>query len=159
MIVCLTFSACTRGSEPTLPPGSTTTTGAPSTSRPPTTTITTPTTTQEPSTSTTEPGLPDDPGVAVIAEFIAAWKAGDRPRMLELNDGIGDADIDWLLGLGSPAGDPYECRRWGDDDGPVAQCYVEVPDHGQYEEETHYVLARPGGDGTWRVAWASVVTP
>lgn len=95
----------------------------------------------------------------VIADFIDAWKAGDGAGMRQASaSDLPDSDIQSLIDLGTPAGEPYECRLGEDDDGLVAQCYIEIPDHGQYEQETHYVLARPGSDGAWEVTWAAVLT-
>jgi hypothetical protein len=95
----------------------------------------------------------------VIDEFIDAWKARDAAGMAQASaSDLPYSDIQWLIDLGTPAGEPYECRQWEDDDGPVAQCYIEVPDHGQYDQKTHYVLARSHADGTWEVTWAAVLT-
>lgn len=110
-------------------------------------------------TEEAQPPSVDDEAFEVIADFIGAWKAGDANGMAQASaDDFPESDSQWLIDLGTPAGEPYECTQWEDEDGPVAQCYVEIPDHGQYEQETHYILARPHGDGTWRVAWAAALT-
>lgn len=115
--------------------------------------------TEEQPTEQGQPLLVDDEGFDVIADFIDAWKGRDAAGMGQASaSDLPESDIQWLIDLGTPAGEPYECRQWEDDDGPVAQCYIDIPDHGQYEQETHYVLARPHGDGTWEVAWAAVLT-
>jgi hypothetical protein len=114
---------------------------------------------EQPSEKGAQLGPVDDEGFDVIANFIDAWKAKDAAGMGQASaSGLLDSDIQWLIDLGTPAGEPYECRQWEDDDGPVAQCYIEIPDHGQYEQETHYILARPNADGTWEVMWAAVLT-
>lgn len=115
--------------------------------------------TEEQPTEQGQPASVDDEGFDVIADFIDAWKGRDAAGMGQASaSDLPESDIQWLIDLGTPAGEPYECRQWEDDDGPVAQCYIDIPDHGQYEQETHYVLARPHADGTWEVAWAAVLT-
>lgn len=143
-------------------PETTTTTQAPPSTKPSTTTsipVAPPGETDESALEQTTEPVPDDGGFEVIAQFVEAWRAQDVAAMGELSaSDLPDSVLDWLIALGTPAGEPYECSQWEDDDGPVAQCSVEVPDHGEYEEETHYVLARPNAGGTWEVTWAAVMT-